>query len=216
MNLHLLRAALGHFMGQQLTPEVAARIEFVAMGGEDLCRPPEQFAPWVVDGYRIQVERLREILDELHGLHELHWRETEKHRHGLPLCPDYAQMKMLERQGHLVQFTVRHAGALVGNLRMYVGMSMHSSTPFAEPYVVSEEDTLFLHPDHRGGWLSVKLLRYAETVLVGQLGVREIRADSKLINRADVLMRRLGYSSFATRFVKVFPLKEPANVLGRP
>ncbi|MFY9479180.1 MAG: GNAT family N-acetyltransferase [Aquabacterium sp.] len=216
MNLHLLRAALGHFVGQELTPTVAARIEFIAMGGEDLCRPPEQFAPLDVDGFTIQVERLRDILDELHGLHELHWQETEKHRHGLPLCPDYGQMKLLERQGRLVQFTVRRDGVLVGNLRMYVGMSMHSSTPFGEPQPTSDEDTLFIHPDHRGSWLSIKLLRYAEAVLVGQLGVREIRADSKLVNRADVLMRRLGYREFATRFVKVFPRKEPSHVLGQP
>jgi hypothetical protein len=40
--------------------------------------------------------------------------------------------------------------------------------------------------------------------------IREIRADSKLVNHADVLMRRLGYEAVALKFVKLF--KEPADV----
>ena len=76
---------------------------------------------------------------------------------------------------------------------------MHTGTVFAQ------EDTLFIVPEHRGGFLAVHLLRYVEQVLVGCLGVREIRADSKLVNNAGVLMRRLGYTPTAQQFVKVFP-----------
>ena len=200
MDVHLLRLALSHFLGQQLTPEVASRIEFVASGGADLSHDPDQFKPKVCWDYVIRVERLANVLSELHVLHQQHWQETEKHRHGLKLSPDYAGMLAMERSGRLIQFTVRTtSGDLVGQCRMYLSTSMHTGTVFAQ------EDTLFIVPEHRGGFLAVHLLRYVEQVLVGCLGVREIRADSKLVNNAGVLMRRLGYTPTAQQFVKVFP-----------
>lgn len=207
MDLHLLRLALSHFMGQELTEEVAGRIEFIAAGGADLSPDPDQFAPLIAGDYRIQVERLSESLKEIHALHELHWQETEKHRHGLTMNPDYPAMLARERSGRLVQFTVRaFDGQLVGQCRMYLGSSLHTCTLFAE------EDTLYLLPQHRGGFLAIHLLRYVERVLVDQFDVREIRADSKLVNNADVLMRRLRYAEVSTKFVKVFPKKERVNV----
>lgn len=202
MDLHLLRLALSHHIGQELTPEVASRIEFIAAGGVDLSPDTSKVMPVVVGDYRIQLERLSEILSEVHPLHELHWTETEKHRHGIALQPDYQAMLLRERSGRLLQFTVRaFDGQLVGHCRMYLGTSLHTCTLFAE------EDTLFLLPQHRGGFLAIHLLRYVERVLVEQFHVREIRADSKLVNNADVLMRRLRYREVATKFVKVFPEK---------
>lgn len=207
MDLHLLRMALSHFIGHELTPELASRIEFIATGREDHAIDVKAFEPMVSWGYSIQAEKLADILDDMHGLHQVHWGETEKHRHGIALAPDYAGMLAAERAGRLIQFTVRVGGdELVGGLRMYLGRSMHTGTLFAE------EDTLFLHPDHRGGFLAIHLMRYAERILVDRLGVREIRADSKLINKADVLMRRLGYREVAMKFVKVFPPKESNDV----
>ncbi|MBQ1766799.1 MAG: GNAT family N-acetyltransferase [Aquincola sp.] len=203
--INRFRAAVAAHLGQALTPELAAAIEAATWFQPPAHLPTFERAEY--RGYVIGVERFTAALPELHQLHVLHWRETEKHRHGLPLNPDYALMAEHERAGRLLQFTVRRDGVLVGNLRMYLGVSAHSGTPFAvfptrtrEP--AAEEDTLFLHPEHRGGFLAVQLLRYAERVLVA-LGMREIRADSKLINRADVLMRRLGYQPFALKFVKI-------------
>jgi hypothetical protein len=208
MDLHLLRVALSAFMGQQLTPELAGRIEFIATGNEDLAHDPKRFAAMVVGDYVIQVERLKDILDEMHQLHVPHWQETERHRHGIPLDADYPAMLADERAGRLIQFTVRDLRdmALAGNLRAYLLMSRHTRTLFAQ------EDTLFIAPAHRGGFLSMRLLDYAEHILVEHLGVREIRADSKLVNRADALMRRRKYTAVSTGFVKIFPPKEHPDV----
>lgn len=206
-NLNLFRHAVARHLGAVLTPEVAAAIE--AATWDAAAQPVDitRFAPIEHEGYVISMERFVDALPELHQLHVAHWQETEKHRHGLPLDPDYEGMAAHERAGSLVQFTIRRDGALVGNLRIYIGVSAHSGTPFAvfptrthQP--ASEEDTLFVLPAHRGGFLVIHLLRYAERVLVA-LGMREIRADSKLINRADVLMRRLGYTPYALKLVKV-------------
>lgn len=194
--IHPLRSALAHFLGSQLTPEVAAAIEAVVLG---IHEPIDitQMAPMRCGEYTIKATRLRPVLAELHELHKHHWLETEKHRHGLPLNPDYGCMLQRDSDGSLLQFVVTHGGDIVGHLRMYVGTSLHSGTKFAE------EDTLFILPEHRTGMLGIKLMRYAERCLLS-VGVREIRADSKLINKADVLMRRMGYRPVSTKFIKVF------------
>lgn len=148
--------------------------------------------------YTIQAERFADILPELHVLHEAHWLETEKHRHGLTMNPDYGQFIQRERMGGLIQFTMRDAaGVLVGNMRMYLATSIHTQTRYAS------EDTIFIQPGHRGSLAVLALMRFAERCLLA-IGIREIRGNSKIVNRADVLMRRLGYTPVALEFVKFF------------
>lgn len=207
INIKALRAEIGRHLGQVLTPEVATAIEVAARRADGLPLDISRFAPVEYQGYTLWVERFAEIVGELHPLHVRHWQETEKHRHGLPLNPDYEAMEAHERCGQLLQFTIRKGGLLVGNLRIYLGTSYHSGTPFAvfpvrtkEPG--SEEDTLYIVPECRGGFLAARFLDYAESVIAA-LGVKESRADSKVINKAGVLMRRRGYTHFAERFVKM-------------
>lgn len=189
-----LRLALGAHLGQVLTPEVAAAIELLAFEAVD--HNPAMFGSVQCGDYFIQVERFAEIVDELHELHELHWAETEKHRHGLTMRPDYLAFIARERTGNLLQFTVRTAsGELVGNLRMFLAVSLHTQTRYAS------EDTVFIKPEHRGGYTVMALLRFAEDC-IRSLGITEIRFTTKHINRVDVLMRRAGYAPVATEFVK--------------
>ena len=190
------RRAIAARIGQVLTPAICAEIEVEASAVADLSIPLEQFETVRVGDYVIQAERFAAVLPELRTLHEAHWLETEKHRQGLALEPDYDSMAADERMGRLLQFTVRHCGALVGNLRMYVVQSRHTRN------LVAVEDTLYIAPSHRGGLLGLKLVRYAEQCLV-QIGVREIEANSKLVNGADALMRRMRYEPVAIQFHKI-------------
>lgn len=190
------RMAMAKHLGKTITPEIAAEIEAEAFHQPDRSIDPRQFEPLVHQGYVIGVESFREILAELKPLHAAHWGETELHRHRVKLNPDYQAMAARERAGRAIQFTVRHDGELVGHLQMYLIESDHTQTP------VSEENTLFIRQDHRGGMLVMKLLRYAERALVRVRGPHMIRANTKLANRADVLMRRMGYEPFAMQFFK--------------
>ena len=200
---YILRQAIGAHLGQVLTPDVAAGIMADAMATPDLSIDPAKFGSAEHVGLTICAERMRDVLDELHPLHQAHWLETDKHRHGLPLAPAYDLMLADERAGRLLQFTARDGAELVGNLRMYLGVSRHSGTKFAT------EDTLYLAPKARGGFTALALMRFAERALLS-IGVREIRADSKLVNNAGALMRRMGYEPVATQYVKIF--KESSHV----
>lgn len=196
MNISPLRQALGAHLGQVLTPELACAIEVVASAKPQLF-DPAQFGCTEHDGYTIQAERMADIIPELHALHQAHWLETEKYRHGLELNMDYVRYCAIEAAGGLFQFTVRKDGELVGNMRMFVANSLHTQTP------VATEDTLFISPAHRGGFLVMALLRFAEGALLS-IGVRESRSNSKLVNRADVLLRRMGYEPVAIQMVKFY------------
>lgn len=192
-----LRQALGAHLGQVLTPEIAVAIELAVGAPVDRSYAPERFGSAISGDYSIQVERFSSVLDEMHALHVMHWSETEKHRAGLSMRPDYLAAMAQERAGRMIQFTVRHAptGELVGNLRMYLAQSTHTQTPYAQ------EDTLYLKPAHRGGFTVMALIRFAESAL-RSIGIPEIRIHSKLVNNADVLMRRMKYQPVALEFVK--------------
>ncbi len=191
-----LRNALAAHLGQVLTPEVAAAIELIALAPDDISYEPAAFGQITHGDYTIAVERFSDIADEMHLLHEMHWQETEKHRHGLVMNPNYLEFVARQRRGQMIQFTLRSSmGLLVGNLRMYLAESLHTQTRYAS------EDTLFIHPDHRGSFVVMALMRFAESSLRA-IGIKEIRVNSKLINKADVLMRRMGYMPVATEFVK--------------
>lgn len=192
------REALGASLGQQLTPELAARIEQYVFTPEDNSINPEVFGVQQYKDYTIRAERFRDILPEIHQLHVEHWQETEKHRHGLKMNPNYEAMLARERAGEMVQFTLRDSdGQLVGNCRVYINVSLHTQTRYAS------EDTLFIKPQHRGGFAVMALMKFAENSMRA-IGIREMRTSSKVINKADVLMRRMRYSPVAIEFVKFF------------
>lgn len=196
-NITPLRKTIASYLGRVLTPEIAAEIEASVALVPDESIDPEQFGVLSYAGYIIKAERFKDIQDELHVLHVLHWQETEKHRHGLEMNPDYAEFCRREHAGGLLQFTLRNDDELVGNLRLYLSTSIHTQTRYAS------EDTIFIKPEHRGGFAAMAMMRFAEKCLLS-LGIREIRGNSKLVNHADVLMRRLGYTPVATEFVKFF------------
>lgn len=182
--------------GQTITRELA--VDMVRELFPDCTYDSMQFGQVAYKGYTFQAERFSDVLPELHPLHERHYLETEKHRAGLPLNPDYASVKERERNGGLIQFTARtEAGELVGNMRVVIGTSTHTQTLYCE------EDTFYVVPEHRGGFMAVRLWQFVEAA-VRSVGVREVRFNSKLANKADKMALYLKYQPVALQFVKIF------------
>mgnify|MGYP002720381048 FL=1 len=192
MTVATFRAALSSRLGEVLTPELAAWLEAHAFDHYDRSYAPAQFAPKTYRGLTFQVERFADVESEIHGLHEEHYRETEGHRHGLTMNPNYEAFKASERAGGLIQFTARCDGVLVGNIRMYVYRSLHTQT------LAAKEDTFFLKPAHRQGFAAIRFWQYMECALQ-QIGVLEITTDSKQVNQVGRLNDCLLYTSPSPR-----------------
>jgi len=188
---------LARYVGQTLTHEVA--VALVRELFPRMAHEPEKFGSQEYRGYVFQCERMAAVLPELHIQHQRHYAETEAYRAGIPMNPDYNGMIEREHSGNLIQFTAREVatGALVGNMRVHITTSAHTGT------LVCSEDTFFVVPEHRGGFMAVRLWQFVEDA-VRAIGVREVRFDSKLVNKADRMARYLKYTPVATKFVKVF------------
>lgn len=189
-----LKAHIGH----TITSDIAGHICVLADPLYMLIPPDriESIPPQTCGRYTFAVERMQDIEAEIRPLHRAHWDETEKHRHGLELNPDYETFKQYERAGRYVLFTARDGGRLVGNCAMYLGMSAHTQT------LVATEDTLYLLPEARRGTTGRAFIGYVEDGLRG-LGVREIDITVKTVNRAERLFRMLGYRHVENGLTKV-------------
>lgn len=199
--LELIAATIGATLTADRATEIAAALRAMTGAPLDL----GEFSRTPCGTYTFAAERFEDIMAEMHALHVQHWQETEKHRHGLQMSTEsYMEGIEDERHGRVVQFTVRDAaGALVGNMRMYLRTSRHTGTRYAQ------EDTLFLVPAVRGGRLGLRFLQYVEDELHRVCGINEFRMDAKLVNRtADLLVRHLGYTPVATQLVKFKTPKE--------
>lgn len=207
ITLDSLRRAITAHLGQTLTPEVAASLEVASYDRQDRSIDPAQFGQQQTANLIFKAESLRLIRGEIHPLHEAHFAETEKHRLGFGLDVDYDYLVEMERMGRLIQFTARDVDTnhLVGNIRLYVQKSVHTGTLYAS------EDTFYLLPTYRKGWTGLRFWRFAERA-AQQIGVREMRTDSKVLNDVHKLNIFCGYTHVANKYVKVFDNKELSNV----
>jgi len=194
--MNYLAGILWRNQGQVLTPELILGLLQGATMPPPAFIPVEQFESEQCGSYVFAVERFEPAISELHPLHEAHWEETEKHRHGIPLDYDYAAMVKRDQAGQYLLFTIRKDGELVGHCGQIIGVSSHTKTLFAD------EDALFLRADCRGGRTSLKFIRYMESCLV-QIGVKEIRVSAKMVNSADKLLMKCGFAPVATLLVKL-------------
>lgn len=187
---------LASHIGQVLTLELAQAMAREICSTPDKSLNPHDFPSAEYKGYVLAMERFSDVLPELHILHERHYAEVDTS--GIPMDPDYAAVKASEHDGHLMQFTarVKDTGELVGNMRVYLGMSRHTQTMFAQ------EDTFYVVPEHRGGFMAVRLWKFSEACVI-KAGAREIHFDSKTINHADSMARYLKYQPVAIKFSKV-------------
>src|SRR5687768_7780021 len=134
MLIDILKASIG----QPLTPELAADIMLASQQVPALIPFDvfERIRPETCGAFTFAHERLEDIIDEMRPLHQAHWAETEKHRHGIAFNPDYETFCRYERAGRCIVFTLREDGRLLGNFSLYLDRSMHTKT------LLATEDTL--------------------------------------------------------------------------
>jgi N-acetylglutamate synthase-like GNAT family acetyltransferase len=175
-------------IGLPLTWDLAADIYLAAgrietlVGSGDI----ERIQPRVYEDTILARERMEDIVEEMKLLHQAHWNETEMHRHGLTLNPDYDTFIRYERAGRYVLFTLRNDGRLQGNCALYLDKNTHTQT------LIATEDTLYLLPEARKGRAAKRFIEYCENSLKS-LGVKEINVSVKTVNKAGRFFGMLGY-----------------------
>jgi len=185
-------------IGQSLSPDNAADIMVLADRIPSLVSPEEieRVQAEQCGEFTFAVEKIEDIENEVRPLHQAHWDETEGHRHGLELKPDYETFARYERAGRYILFTLRRDGRLLGNCAMYLDKSTHTQT------LIATEDTLYILPEARRGRVAHKFVAYVENSLK-QLGAREIHITVKTVNKAGRFFGMLGYRHVENGLTKV-------------
>lgn len=123
-----------------------------------------------------------------------HHEEVEDPR--LPLVPDYNTYMELEKLGMFHGFTVRKEGKLIGYATYTTTPMLHHLTTKAAVC-----DLLYIDPAHRGGWLGIKLLKFAESVLKDR-GAKVLMINIKTKYDFGVMLKRLGYGQTEVQYAK--------------
>jgi L-amino acid N-acyltransferase YncA len=182
--------------GQVLTPELIHGIlsgaAYKPFRGIDVA----QFKPVEYKGFTFQAERFEDVVSEIAPLHRMQWQEVDERLQFIPFNPDYERYIQQDRDGGLIQFTVRRNGLLVGYCLVRLFMSMHTQT------LSATEDSLYMHPDHRGGFTMIRFIKWMVECLAS-LGAKEVRVTSKVSNKSHVLMQRAGFSPCAMQLVRM-------------
>jgi N-acetylglutamate synthase-like GNAT family acetyltransferase len=180
----LLKANIGFPLTWDLAADIyleAGRIETL-VSSVDI----EGIQPGIYGDTELARERMEDVVEEMKLLHQAHWNETETHRHGLSLNPDYDTFIRYERAGRYVLFTLRNDGRLQGNCALYLDNNTHTQT------LIATEDTLYLLPEARKGLAAKRFIEYCENSLKS-LGVKEINVSVKTVNKAGRFFGMLGY-----------------------
>ena len=145
-------------------------------------------------GFTFALERFADVVEELAPMHRMQWAEVDERMKVFEFRPNYPAYAQMEQEGRILQFVIRKSGALVGYCMVMLFESLHTQL------LSAQEDSLFLHPDYRGGFMMVAFVKYIIHVLTGY-GVRDMRVTSKTSNKAYVLMERAGFVQCAKQLV---------------
>jgi len=185
-----LRRLLARNLGNEVTPELAARIEAAAgHGGNPV--DLSQFRPVRCGRLVFRAESFREVVEELHKLHLDHWAETEQTEYR----QSYQDLVRRERLGDLVQFTARDGAELVGHIRSHLGWRAHTLERFAT------EDLVYLSPGYRAGRNLPRFVQYTERCLK-QIDVQQVRIQAAHRFGLAGLAQLLGYRPTHTVLIK--------------
>lgn len=140
-------------------------------------------------------ERLADCVLESGLLFDEMWAELE----GGHTSPDWGRWIILERQGELMNITVREAegrGHMVGYARIYLRHTITTGKPYAE------EDMVYLKPEHRGTLLVNELRKFVEQSCA-EAGFHDLWAAAGFGTGVEVYLTRHGYRPKAAKFLKV-------------
>ena len=142
-----------------------------------------------------RAEPLAAVWDEASPLFAQHWQESGYPELGFRLDRDWYER--LETIGVLKGFVAREAETdrLLGYASFIVGPQAHS------PVIQAAQDTFYLRPEARRGWLALRFLTWIEGQLAASC-VDVIFQHAREHSPLHVLLRRRAYRPVQTLFMK--------------
>jgi len=145
--------------------------------------------------YTFRVVSYGKARDKLRPLQELHAAEVDTSRGLVPVISD-EELLARESLGQLVTFSLWIADDMVGYMTVII-----SKYPGLNSVIASEMH-FFVHSEHRKGWLSIRFIRWIESILKAG-GISEFRVGSRSIKDISPIYTRLKYQQLSTVFSKV-------------
>lgn len=149
-------------------------------------------------------EPLALVWNEMIGLAELHWAETDMAAAGEMFAPSFARYAQYGDTYSV--FTVRDGGRLVGHCGMYLVASMHSQK------LLATEDTWYLLPEYRKGRNAIRFYHYVEAEM-RKRGAEKITMTAAPYNGACRIMEYLGYKLDCYKYSRDLTIREPQSTI---
>ena len=134
-----------------------------------------------------KVERAHDLLKELSPLLIAHWEEIGTLKDKIPLSPDFERYLKLQDAGLLLCVSARKEKELIGYSMMFISPSLHYSKN-----VFAVNDVVYIKPEHRKGFLGIKLMKFVEQEL-RMIGVSKVYYHIKKEHNWGKIMERLVY-----------------------
>ena len=141
-----------------------------------------------------KVEPWEGFWEESEALRRAHFDEVVQEE--LDYLPNESLYETEWNAGRLLILSVRSESKMVGYMSWH--MIPH---PMSMETLVGYEDTLYLSPEFRKGWVGVKFCEAALGVLAG-LGVKVVYMNSRSARPLDKLMHRLKLKKVGEMFSK--------------
>lgn len=138
-------------------------------------------------GFRIVETTVSDKHDALMPLLQAHRDELATAKHLMEVAPHLDAYRALEQSGALLALVAYREVEIVGYSINFIGPHMHYS---GLRYV--QNDALYVKPQHRGGWLGLRLMRETER-LAKEQGARLMMWHAKPGTTLEKMMRRLDY-----------------------
>lgn len=144
-----------------------------------------------------QEEKFSDIWHEFEPLAKEHWKETMKPITGDEFKPDVKRYIQFNETGFYRLYTARKNGILVGDMGIYITISMHTQK------TIAQEDSWYMKPEVRTGRVALKFVEYVHSELK-KLGVTSGQTTTPPNAGSRRLLEFLGYKHIADCLKKEF------------
>lgn len=146
-----------------------------------------------------QTETYADVVGDLPGLLEQHWRELALYQDDIPLDPDYTWYEKADSAGLLRIYTARSGPDLIGYaIFVLIGRHPHYAHRWAK------DDIVWIAPEHRNFGVGGGLMDHCEADLKSK-GPVVIHVNTKVSSPPlAVLLRSRGYENIELGFSKRF------------